>query len=124
MGQDGIDLLVDPRDWGLACDTVNCVMKGERWSGQFLVKNKKGERFLAVTSNTPFYDDGNLVGIICVSSDSRPFLEMRAPFYGVKNAEPDYVSARPKSFDSQQPLQTAIASKISNLVCPLTFMFI
>ncbi|XP_050870271.1 uncharacterized protein LOC127073185 [Lathyrus oleraceus] len=122
LGQDGIDLLVDPRDWGLAYDTVNCVMKGERWSGQFLVKNKKGERFLAVTSNTPFYDDGSLVGIICVSSDSRPFLEMRAPFYGVKNAEPDYVSARPKSnitnhlgFDSQQPIQTALAFKISNL---------
>ncbi|XP_027192743.1 uncharacterized protein [Cicer arietinum] len=124
LGKDGIELIVDSRDWGLACDTVNSVMKGERWSGQFLVKNKKGERFLAVTTNTPFYDhdDRSLVGIICVSSDSRPFLEMRVQFHGVKNAELDYGSAHPKSsitnklgFDSQQPLQAGLTSKISNL---------
>jgi hypothetical protein len=105
-------------------------MNGERWSGQFLVKNKKGDSFLAVTTNTPFYDDGNLVGIICVSSDSRPFLEMRAPFFGVKNAESDHGSMRRSNsvanklgFDSQQPLQSAIASKFSNLVSSLTLMF-
>ncbi|XP_045827595.1 dual specificity protein kinase shkB-like isoform X2 [Trifolium pratense] len=127
LGQDGIDLLVDSRDWGLAHDTVNCVMKGERWSGQFLVKNKKGDSFLAVTTNTPFYDDGSLVGIISVSSDSRPFLEMRAPFFGVKNAESDNGSMRRSSsvanklgFDSQQPLQSAIASKFSNLASKMS----
>lgn len=134
MGQDGIELIVDPRDWGLAFDTVNCVMKGERWTGQFQVKNKMGERFLAVATNTPFYDDdsGTLVGIICVSSDSRPFLEMRVPFSGAKSAEldSDSGSVRPKSssitnklgFDSQQPLQSAIASKISNLVSSVTLL--
>ncbi|GAU45058.1 hypothetical protein TSUD_198460 [Trifolium subterraneum] len=127
LGQDGVDLLVDSRDWGLAHDTVNCVMNGERWSGQFLVKNKKGDSFLAVTTNTPLYDDGNLVGIICVSSDSRPFLEMRAPFYGVKNAESNNGSMRRSSsvadklgFDSQQPLQSAIASKFSNLASKMS----
>ncbi|KAJ1395280.1 Serine-threonine/tyrosine-protein kinase, catalytic domain [Sesbania bispinosa] len=123
LGQDGIELLVDPRDLTLAYDTVNRVMMGERWTGQFPVKNKMGENFLAVATNTPFYDDdGSLVGVICVSSDSRPFLEMRVPFSSVKNAESDSGSTRPRSsitnklgLDSQQPLQAALASKISNL---------
>ncbi|KAK7388003.1 hypothetical protein VNO78_22803 [Psophocarpus tetragonolobus] len=127
LGQDGIELLVDPRDFALANDTVNRVMMGEGWTGQFPVKNKTGEKFLAVATNTPFYDDdGSLVGVICVSSDSRPFLEMKVPMSGViRNTESDSDSGgtRPRSssitsklgIDSQQPLQVALASKISNL---------
>ncbi|KAK7264714.1 hypothetical protein RJT34_32324 [Clitoria ternatea] len=126
LGQDGIELLVDPGDWDLANNTVNRVMMGESWTGQFPVKNKMGERFLAVATNTPFYDDdGSLVGLICVSGDSRPFLETRVPVSsGVRNAESDSDSGgtRPRSgitnklgLDAQQPLQVALASKISNL---------
>ncbi|XP_061345911.1 probable serine/threonine-protein kinase SIS8 isoform X2 [Gastrolobium bilobum] len=82
-----------------------------------------GDKFLAVGTNTPFNDDdGSLIGIICVSSDSRPFLETRVPFSVVKNAEPDSGSNCPRSsianklgLDSQLPLQVALASKISNL---------
>ncbi|KAK7348063.1 hypothetical protein VNO80_22612 [Phaseolus coccineus] len=125
LGRDGIELLVDPRDLGLANDTVNRVMVGENWTGQFPVKNKMGEKFLAVATNTPFYDDdGSLVGIICVSCDSRPFLEMKVPMSGVRNTESDLDSGGTRSrssitnklgIDTQQPLQVAIASKISNL---------
>nr|KYP57880.1 Serine/threonine-protein kinase CTR1 [Cajanus cajan] len=125
LGKDGIELLVDPIDLALANDTVNRVMMGESWTGQFPVKDKTGEKFLAVATNTPFYDDdGSLVGIICVSSDSRPFLEMKVPMSGVRNTESDSDSGgtRPRStmsnklgIDTQQPLQVALASKISNL---------
>ncbi|RDX69881.1 Serine/threonine-protein kinase EDR1, partial [Mucuna pruriens] len=125
LGQDGIELIVDPRDWASANDTVNRVMMGENWTGQFPVKNKMGEKFLAVATNTPFYDDdGSLVGVICVSSDSRPFLEMKVPMSGVRKPESDSDSGsiRPRSsityklgIDTQQPLQVALASKISNL---------
>ncbi|RYQ85210.1 hypothetical protein Ahy_B10g104713 [Arachis hypogaea] len=62
LGQDGIKLIVDPIDFALADDIVNRVVMGESWTGQ----NKMGEQFLAVATNTPFYDDdGSLVGIIC-----------------------------------------------------------
>ncbi|KAL2338950.1 hypothetical protein Fmac_013396 [Flemingia macrophylla] len=125
LGKDGNELLVDPRDLALANDTVNRVMMGESWTGQFPVKDKTGEKFLAVATNTPFYDDdGSLAGIICVSSDSRPFLEMKVPMSGVRNTESDSDSGgtRPRSsisnklgIDTQQPLQVALASKISNL---------
>ncbi|KAL2603832.1 hypothetical protein AAZV13_09G033400 [Glycine max] len=126
LGQDGIEMLVDPSDFGLANDVFNHVKRGESWRGQLPVKNKRGDRFYAVTTNTPFYDDddGSLVGVICVSCDSRPFLETRIPLSGVENAEPDSgLNGRRRSsisdklgLDSKQPLQAALASKISNLV--------
>ena len=111
---------------------MNRVIMGESWTGQFPVKNKKGEKFLAVVTNTPFYDDdGSLVGIICVSSDSQLFLEMRVPCSGVNNAGSDSGSARPRTsisnklgLDTQQPLQVALASKITNLVSAVTLMFL
>ncbi|MED6156789.1 hypothetical protein PIB30_017603 [Stylosanthes scabra] len=125
LGKDGIELLVDPIDYGLAYDVFNHVTVGESWSGQFPVKNKMGEKFSVVATNTPFYgDDGKLIGVICVSIDSRPFLETQATLSGVKNAAPDSDSDynRLKSgisnklgLDSHQPLQFALASKISNL---------
>ncbi|KAG5005929.1 hypothetical protein JHK85_024471 [Glycine max] len=125
LGQDGIEMLVDPSDFGLANDVFNHVKRGESWRGQLPVKNKRGDRFYAVTTNTPFYDDddGSLVGVICVSCDSRPFLETRIPLSGVENAEPDSgLNGRRRSsisdklgLDSKQPLQAALASKISNL---------
>ncbi|XP_052115978.1 uncharacterized protein LOC107483415 isoform X1 [Arachis duranensis] len=125
LGKDGIELLVDPIDFGLAYDVFNHVTVGESWSGQFPAKNKMGEKFSVVATNTPFYDDDRkLIGVICVSIDSRPFLETRATLSDVKNAAPgsdlDYNHAKSGisnklGLDSQQPLQVALASKISNL---------
>ncbi|CAI9776196.1 unnamed protein product [Fraxinus pennsylvanica] len=122
LGQDAIKLLIDNRDFAEASDIMHRVAMGEGWTGQFPVKTKRGDRFLAVATNTPFYDDdGTLVGIICVSSDSRPFLEAKAAMSRAKNLETDSSCSRPRSIassklglDPQQPLQVAIASKISN----------
>lgn len=108
----------------MAHNMVHRVTMGDRWTGRFPVKNKMGERFLAVVTNTPFYDDdGTLVGIICVSSDSRPFQETRVAMWGAKDSERDSSFGRDRigvtsklGLDSQQPLQAAIALKISNLV--------
>ncbi|XP_010024797.2 LOW QUALITY PROTEIN: dual specificity protein kinase splA [Eucalyptus grandis] len=123
LGQDAIELLIDSRDFGIANKIVNQAMVGERWMGQIPVKNKMGERFSAVATNTPFYDDdGALVGIICVSSDSQPFQEPRVEMPEVRHSEAESSLSRLRNtatnklgLDAQQPLQVAIASKISNL---------
>lgn len=125
LGQDAVELLIDPQNYAVANNIVHRVSMGESWTGQISIKNKSGESFLAVATNTPFYDDdGTLVGIICVSGDSRPFQEKRVPLSGAKHLEPDSNLSRPRSgglitnklgLDPQQPLQSAIASKISNL---------
>ncbi|XP_062108799.1 uncharacterized protein LOC133819543 [Humulus lupulus] len=121
LGQDAIELLVDPRDFSSANNIVKRVTVGENWTGQFPVKNKTGERILAVVTNTPFYDDdGALIGVICVSSDSQPFREMVvSQVDGKQHSESTF---RPRNtvttklgLDPEQPLQTAIASKITNL---------
>ncbi|XP_062174578.1 uncharacterized protein LOC133879798 isoform X3 [Alnus glutinosa] len=125
LGQDAIVLLIDPQNFALANNIVQRVRMGESWTGQIPVKKKTGDKFLAVTTSTPLYDDdGTLVGIICVSTDWQPFQEMRDSLSGVKHSEPDSSVSRPRTgvtitnklgLDSQQPLQVAIASKISNL---------
>ncbi|PPS03229.1 hypothetical protein GOBAR_AA17432 [Gossypium barbadense] len=120
LGQDAVELLVNPRDFAVANNIVHRVMMGESWTGQFPVKNKMGERFSALVTDTPFYDDdGSLVGIICVSSDSRPF---QVAFSAEKQLEGDSTFSRSKNavsaklgLDPQQPLQAAIALKITNL---------
>ncbi|KAA3481192.1 dual specificity mitogen-activated protein kinase kinase 1-like isoform X1 [Gossypium australe] len=127
LEQDAIQLLVDHRDFAVALNIVHCVMTGDSWTGQFPFKNKMGERFLAVATYTPFYDeddddDSSLVGIICVSSDSQPLQERRAAVLAGKQPEGDSTFSRSKNavsaklgLDPQQPMQTAIASELTNL---------
>ncbi|XP_050219400.1 uncharacterized protein LOC126669865 [Mercurialis annua] len=123
LGQDGVELLVDSQDFPVANSIVHRVTMGERWTGQFPVKNKMGARFTIIATNTPFYDDdGALIGIICVSGDVRSFQETRVPLAVPQYSEGDSSFSWPRNIvttklglDSQQPLQTAIASKITNL---------
>lgn len=101
---------------------------GKCWRGKFPVKHKSGERFNIVASNTPLYDDdGSLVGLICLSTDTRTLEEIlghstsgkvypssakpRVQLNGSKSGLLNKVSC-----DSQQPLQSAITSRITNLV--------
>lgn len=125
LGQDAIELLVDSCDFDIASSIIHRTTMGESWTGKFPVKNKSGERFLAIAINTPFYDDdGSLVGIICVSSDSRSFQEVatssccsKPMVAGCNSPGRSRIGLTSSgSSDCQQPLQVAIASKISNLV--------
>ncbi|KAM0951195.1 putative protein kinase TKL-CTR1-DRK-2 family [Dioscorea sansibarensis] len=120
LGQDAIELLVDGRDFDVANNIIHRITLGESWTGKFPVKNKQGERFLAMVTNTPFYDDdGSLVGIICVSNDSRCFQDaMSPPSCSKPHARIGY--ANKGVSDSQQPLQVALASKITNLASKVT----
>lgn len=132
LGQSIMELLVDPRDFNMGNDIVRRVCVGENWTGQFPVKNKRGIRFSVMTTNTPFYDDdGTLIGLICVSADVRPFQEAKAAITAAKQMDSDTSSSRARSIasaklglDPQQPLQVAIASKLSNLVSILIWLSI
>lgn len=46
---------------------------GLSWSGQFPFKKRSGEIFMAMVTKSPLYEDGELVGIITVSSDATLF---------------------------------------------------
>ncbi|KAG1326176.1 RGS domain-containing serine/threonine-protein kinase A [Cocos nucifera] len=129
IGQDAIELLVDACDFNIASNIIRRVTMGESWTGKFPFKNKSGERFLAIVTNTPFYDDdGSLVGIICVSSDSRCYQEMAFPpsctkpqstVWSMPGWTRTSLTCKGNS-DSPQPLQVGIASKITSLATKVT----
>lgn len=46
---------------------------GQTWSGQFPLRKKNGEIFMALVTKNPVYEDGELAGIVTVSSDAKMF---------------------------------------------------
>lgn len=136
LGKDPIDILVDGQDASVAQNITRRCSSGESWTGEFPVKNKAGERFSVVTTMSPSYDDdGSLIGIICITNDSALFQDPRGSPAKTRGQEGETSFSRVTSsvasklgldskeavvsklgLDSQQPLQVAIASKISDLV--------
>ncbi|KAF0896446.1 hypothetical protein E2562_024314 [Oryza meyeriana var. granulata] len=132
VGQDALELIVHPNDYGAANDIIQNIFMGKCWRGKFPVKHKSGERFHIVANNTPLYDDdGSLVGLICLSTDTRTLEEILGHSTSGKvhqnSPKPRVQLNRSKSgllnkgsCDSQQPLQSAITSRITNLATRVT----
>lgn len=91
---------------------------GESWTGEFPVRRKTGERFSAVTTCSPFYDDdGPLIGIISITSDTAPYLHPRISSAKVKaqQVETSSVSSTSrKSFVSKFCLESSKEAVISS----------
>ncbi|TVU23497.1 hypothetical protein EJB05_25868 [Eragrostis curvula] len=133
IGQDAVELLVHPDEATAANSIIGNIFMGKCWRGKFPVRKKSGERFFIVANNTPLYDDdGTLVGLICLSVDTRTLEDILGPPSSVKpyidSVKPRFqVSNRPKSGSlnrssshSQQPLQPSISSKITTLATKVT----
>lgn len=115
IGKTAPDIIIPPNYSELATIIIHRGLQGERWSGEFPVRNKRGQKFTVITNVSPFHDEnGTIRGATCISTDSRPFREI-IPQLNV-NIAPWRISSSRFGLDDQQPLQTAIASKISNLV--------
>ncbi|CAN6926725.1 unnamed protein product [Brassica oleracea] len=135
VGQDPINIMVEDRDAAFAMNVAQRCVRGESWTGEFPVKSKSGKIFSAVTTCSPFYDDdGSLVGIISITSDTAPYLKSRISLSKSKSKQGETTSSPARNsfasklgldskgvvisklgIDSHQPLQAAIASKISDL---------
>ncbi|XP_076960037.1 uncharacterized protein LOC143636284 [Bidens hawaiensis] len=113
LGKTPNELFVEPEDYHFADDIIHKTIKGGGWSGLFPIRNKRGEKFVIIATNTPFRDeDGTLIGVISVSSDTRPYRDMK-PVGHI--SAPRRIASAKLGLDPQQPLQTAIVSKISSL---------
>ncbi|MBA0797771.1 hypothetical protein Gohar_008434, partial [Gossypium harknessii] len=99
LGQNIIKLVCHPKDFGFAVNIVQRVIIGEN-------------------------EDGSVVGITSVTCDSRPFQETKFEFSAERQPKGNSSAfTRSKNaisvklgLDPQQPLQAAIASKVSNKV--------
>lgn len=131
-GQNVVDLLVDAEDRVLGHSILNHTLNmRESWTGKFPTKTKRGEKLEVIATNSPFYDDnGNLIGVICVSNDSRPFEDTSSALIAAQKVEADSsiislprrIASAKLGLDPQQPLQVAIASKISDLVSMYSYL--
>ncbi|XP_026404812.1 uncharacterized protein LOC113299915 isoform X2 [Papaver somniferum] len=103
------------------------------YTGQFPVRNKQGRRFQVIVTINPLYDDnGDSIGVACVSCDSQPFRNF-APTFSSTSPSPEdaktSASQMPRSgsttttpcFHSQEKLlQVVVSSKIWKLASRMT----
>lgn len=64
------DLLIDEEYVPYINKIREKLLYGQSWSGQFPFKKRSGEIFMALVTKTPLYEDGELVGVVTVSSDA------------------------------------------------------
>eukprot|EP00268_Persea_americana_P051102 TRINITY_DN5620_c0_g1_i32.p1 TRINITY_DN5620_c0_g1~~TRINITY_DN5620_c0_g1_i32.p1 ORF type:complete len:270 (+),score=36.95 TRINITY_DN5620_c0_g1_i32:45-812(+) len=73
LGQRDFDLLINEKDSVFAKKTSQSLNVGQSWSGQFPLKKRSGEMFMAMVTKSPLYEDGEFVGVITVSSEAALF---------------------------------------------------
>ncbi|MEM9903715.1 MAG: PAS domain S-box protein [Cyanobacteria bacterium P01_D01_bin.44] len=70
MGRDIVEIIPTNTTRAQAAEIMESLRRGEQWAGEFLVRHKDGTTFPAWVIDSPIYDDqGNLVGIVGVSTD-------------------------------------------------------
>ncbi|GFZ07051.1 PAS domain-containing protein tyrosine kinase family protein [Actinidia rufa] len=70
LGQSVDDLLIDEGYYVFAKKIIERVKSGQSWSGQLPFKKRSGEIFMAIVTKSPLYEEGELVGVVTVSSDA------------------------------------------------------
>ena len=88
---------------------------GQSWSGQFPFKRRSGEMFMALVSKSPFYEDGQLTGVITVSSDAAIFKGINSEHLGTYQDHGRLRRLKMKRIQWHPP-QTQLALSVSNLV--------
>ncbi|KAK6158107.1 hypothetical protein DH2020_005421 [Rehmannia glutinosa] len=73
VGQSVVELLFDEEHHPSALEIMERLRNGESWSGQLPLKKSSGQNFMAMVTKSPLYEDGELVGIVTVSSDAAVF---------------------------------------------------
>lgn len=96
---------------------INKIMEklqfGQSWSGQFPFKKRSSEMFMAMVTKSPLYEDGELAGVVTVSSDAAVFNSMNSnqPRVSTFNMKGIQWPSRPQIASVPQ-----MASSISDLV--------
>ncbi|KAL5815372.1 hypothetical protein ACOSQ3_026157 [Xanthoceras sorbifolium] len=73
LGQRPAEFLIAEQYHSAYMKIMERLSSGQSWSGQFPYKNRSGQVFMAMVTKSPFYKDGELDGIITVSSDAAIF---------------------------------------------------
>ncbi|CAK9141839.1 unnamed protein product [Ilex paraguariensis] len=123
LGQRAEELLIDEEHYTSAKKIMEALSFGQSWSGQFPFKKRSGEIFMAIVTKSPLYEDGELVGIITVSSDAVVFnnknSENMRTHQDRPNGQPKVQGINMKKM--QWHPRPQIASSVSNLASKVLF---
>ncbi|RWR76431.1 dual specificity protein kinase shkB-like protein [Cinnamomum micranthum f. kanehirae] len=113
LGKDAVTLMVDTSLLTAAADII----------GQFPVRSKSGEQFLINATASPlFSDDGHLMGVVCVSCDSRTYKQLSGNQFvtdessSMSSSSTNKNSSALSKSTSNSKSQVAIVSRFSHLV--------
>ncbi|KAL1559810.1 putative serine/threonine-protein kinase drkD isoform X1 [Salvia divinorum] len=73
IGQRAVELLFDVEHHNLVLAIMGRMRIGESWSGQLPLRKRSGQSFIALVTLSPLYEDGDIAGIVTVSSDAAVF---------------------------------------------------
>ncbi|KAA8521989.1 hypothetical protein F0562_012697 [Nyssa sinensis] len=123
LGQRVADLFSDEEHYLSVKKIMEELSFGQSWSGQFPFKKRSGEIFMAIVTKSPLYEDGELVGVITVSSDAAVFNNINPEnlrtYQDRANAQPRLRGLNLKRI--QWHSQPQIASSVSNLASKVLF---
>ncbi|KAL8543759.1 hypothetical protein ACS0TY_004356 [Phlomoides rotata] len=96
---------------------------GRCWSGQLCLRKRSGQSFMALVTKSPLYEDGELTGIVTVSSDAavfnntNPGIMMRNRDNAYEQSKFSKISFRRVQWHPQPQITEVpqIASSVSNL---------
>ncbi|CAI0414272.1 unnamed protein product [Linum tenue] len=109
IGRSMAELLVAEGNHASLGKILELLSFGRSWSGQFPLRKRSGEIFMALVTKSPMYNDNQLAGIITVSSDAAVFNK-----HNLENLS--NVTIKDTNFRRIQWHQRpAIASSVSNL---------
>ncbi|KAF5824139.1 putative protein kinase TKL-CTR1-DRK-2 family [Helianthus annuus] len=74
LGKHLVELTIGPKEAAIANTCLDQIFKGAFHGGEFVITNKKGEKFLSFSSSTPLCDqNGNIIGMTGISVIPTPF---------------------------------------------------
>uniref|UniRef100_A0A7N0ZXQ5 non-specific serine/threonine protein kinase n=2 Tax=Kalanchoe fedtschenkoi TaxID=63787 RepID=A0A7N0ZXQ5_KALFE len=118
-----LDLLLNEEYYLPVRKIMEGLIPGKSWSGQFPLRKKSGEVFMAIVTKSLLYEEGELVGVITVSSDASVFNSINSQQlrvnYAQANGTPSEGESHPKKIQRvPRPQITSaprVASSVSNL---------
>ncbi|CAI9759409.1 unnamed protein product [Fraxinus pennsylvanica] len=112
IGQRVTEILIDEEYLSSAYKILERLRNGQCWSGQFPFKKRSGQRFMAMVTKSPLYEEGEVVGIITVSSDAAVFNNTNLENLGTdQDRDTDQTKVRGMNLKRiQWPRQPQIAS--------------
>ncbi|KAG5593126.1 hypothetical protein H5410_043640 [Solanum commersonii] len=124
VGQRCTELLICEEYHELAMHSVKRLSCGQSWTDQFPFKKRTGEIFMAIVSKSLMYEDGELFGVVTVSSDAAFLNKINSEKSRTSQSSNGQPGRRGIDFKSAgwHP-QSQTASFVPNLVASKVFSF-